>query len=104
MGKTAQNGRQAYGMKLRSLDTAVTMDLPLLMECDDIPNETSEIPTPEVAKSYPHLLRIASSIHEFDVNSKIQLLIGRDLIEAHHIEEQITGPRGQPFAQRHSLG
>nr|XP_034311384.1 uncharacterized protein LOC117684234 [Crassostrea gigas] len=104
MGKTAQNGRQAHGMKIRSLDTAVTMDLPLLMECDDIPNETSEIPTPEVAKSYPHLLRIASSIPEFDVNSKIQLLIGRVLIEAHHIEEQITGPRGEPFAQRLSLG
>lgn len=104
MGKTAQNGRQAHSMKIRSLDTAVTMDLPLLMECDDIPNETSEIPTPEVAKSYPHLLRIASSIPEFDVNSKIQLLIGRDLIEAHHIEEQITGPRGEPFAQRLSLG
>ena len=80
------------------------MDLPLLMEYDDIPNETSEIPTPEVAMSYPYLRTIASSIPEFDTNAEIQLLIGRDLIEAHHIKEQITGPRGQPFAQRIGLG
>ncbi|XP_048737549.2 uncharacterized protein LOC125652183 [Ostrea edulis] len=103
-GKTALNGRQALGLKMRSFDTSVTMELPLLMECDDIPNEMSEIPTPEVANSYPHLRMIAPSIPEFDGNAKIRLLIGRDLIEAHHIKEQITGPRGQPFAQRTGLG
>jgi hypothetical protein len=103
-GKTALNGRQALGLKVRSFDKSVTMNLPLLMECDDIPNETSEIPTPEVAMSYPNLRTIASSIPEFDTNAEIQLLIGRDLIEAHHIEEQITGPRGQLFAQRIGLG
>ena len=45
-----------------------------------------------------------SSNPDFDVNVKIQLLIGRDVIEAHHILEQITGYRGQPFAQRPCLG
>ncbi|XP_056009395.1 uncharacterized protein LOC130051467 [Ostrea edulis] len=80
------------------------MYFPLLMECDDIPNEMSEIPTPEVEMSYPHLRMIAPSIPEFDGNATIPLIIGRDLIEAHHIKEQITGPRGQPFAQRTGLG
>jgi hypothetical protein len=32
------------------------------------------------------------------------LLIGRDLIDAHHVENQITGPQGAPFAQKLSLG
>ena len=32
------------------------------------------------------------------------LKYSRDLIEAHHIKEQITGPRGQPFARRICLG
>jgi hypothetical protein len=30
--------------------------------------------------------------------------IGRDLIDAHHVENQITGPQGAPFAQKLSLG
>jgi hypothetical protein len=74
------------------------------MECDDISNETSEIHTPEVARSYLHLLTIASSIPEFETNAEMQLLIGRDLIEVHHIKEQITGPHGQLFAQKIGLG
>lgn len=49
-------------------------------------------------------MKIASSIPDVDVNAKIQLLIGRDMIEAHHILEQITGHRGQPFAQKRCLG
>lgn len=59
---------------------------------------------PEVYMNYQNLVKIASSFPEFDVNAKIQLLIGRDLIEAHHILKQITGHRGQPFAQRLCLG
>jgi hypothetical protein len=35
---------------------------------------------------------------------EIMLLIGRDLIDAHHVENQITGPQGAPFAQKLSLG
>jgi hypothetical protein len=32
------------------------------------------------------------------------LLIGRYLIDAHHVENKITGPQGAPFAQKLSLG
>ena len=53
-GKTTLNDRHTIRLELPSFEAAVTMDLPLLMECDD-----------------------------FDVNAKIELLIGRDLIEAH---------------------
>ncbi|XP_062607729.1 uncharacterized protein LOC134269543 [Saccostrea cucullata] len=99
-GKTAMYGRNVLGLKVRSIDRTVTLDLPSVLECEDIPNDVSEIPTPEIAKSYTHLSVIASKIPEFDPNSKIHLLIGRDLLEAHHIKEQILGPRGAPFAQR----
>lgn len=46
------------------------MDLPQLIKCDDIFNETSEIFTPDVAESYPHQLRNTFSIPELYANSK----------------------------------
>jgi len=44
-------------------------EFPNLLECNNIPNVRSEIPT-------------------LDIESKISLLIGRDLLEAHHILDQ----------------
>lgn len=103
-GKTAMYGRNVLGLKVRSIDKTVTLDLPSTLECEGIPNDLSEIPTPEIAESYHHLSVITSKIPEFDPDSKVHLLIGRDLLEAHHVEEQILGPRGAPFAQKLVLG
>ena len=63
-----------------------------------------EIPTPEVARSFSHLRHIATELPEYDPNIPIGLLIGRDLLEAHHIEKQIVGPKDSPFAQKIGLG
>lgn len=73
-------------------------------ECNNIPKQYSEIPTPKVARHFPHLAKIANHIPEYEQSIKISLLIGRDIIEAHHVHEQIIGPRGAPFAQKLSLG
>ncbi|CAC5384727.1 unnamed protein product [Mytilus coruscus] len=78
--------------------------LPTVIECNSIANDVSEIPTPEVAKLHLHLNSIADKISPLLPSGKIQLLIGRDLINAHHVQEQITGPKGTPFAQKLSLG
>jgi hypothetical protein len=51
--------------------------MPTLIECDTIPNNRSEIPTPEAARNYPHLTDIADSIPPLDPKSSILLLIGR---------------------------
>ena len=39
-----------------------------------------------------------------DDNVDILLLLGRDVIDAHHVLDQIVGPPGTPFAQRLGLG
>ncbi|XP_062581908.1 uncharacterized protein LOC134243691 [Saccostrea cucullata] len=69
-----------------------------------IPNNRSEIPTPEVAENYPHLKCIADYLPALDSKAKISLLIGRDLISAHYVLDQIIGRPGQPYAQRLKLG
>ena len=103
-GRVTAFGRRATDLWVRSIDGLTNVKLPSVIECDDIPNELSEIPTPNVAKAYKHLHHLADHIPEMNPNCKIQLLIGRDLPEAHHVLEQVTGNRGMPFAQKLSLG
>lgn len=103
-GKTAMYGRNVLGLKVRSIDKTVNLDLPSPFRCEDLPNDLSEIPTPEIAESFPHLSVIAPKIPKFDPDSKVHLLICRNLLEAHYVEEQILGPRGAPFAQKLILG
>ncbi|XP_070196629.1 uncharacterized protein [Littorina saxatilis] len=70
------------------------------VECESIPQDMSEIPTPDVAHSHAHLQPIAASIPPLHPEIKIGLLIGRDLLMAHHVLDQILGAPSAPFAQR----
>ncbi|XP_060074446.1 uncharacterized protein LOC132554162 [Ylistrum balloti] len=97
-------GRRAYGFLIRSIDGKTAIELPPLTECEQIPDVRDEIPTPDIARRYKHLQDIAENIPEADNTIPILLLIGRDLIEAHHVQDQRIGPRGSPYAQRLSLG
>ncbi|XP_071149163.1 uncharacterized protein [Mytilus edulis] len=76
----------------------------MTLECDHIPNNRDEIPTPEVTIHHPHLKELRGSILPLDENCQILLLIGRDLIEAHHVLDQRIGPPRTPYAQQLKLG
>ncbi|XP_055998870.1 uncharacterized protein LOC130047575 [Ostrea edulis] len=103
-GSVPTKGRRATGLVVQSLDGSTNLKLPTLIECNNIPNVRSEIPTPDVARSYPHLQDIAKYIPNLDDGSDTLLLIGRDLMEAHHVLDQRLGPRTTPYAQRLRLG
>ncbi|XP_063397214.1 uncharacterized protein LOC134681506 [Mytilus trossulus] len=103
-GKVNITGKKISNLIVESLDANVALDLPPLIECDGIPNIRSEIPTPEIAAYYNHLWDIASNIPQIDENCEILLLLGRDIIEAHHVMDQRIGPRGSPYAQKLPLG
>lgn len=103
-GHIRTSGRRARGYVVESMDGVNRLHIPTLIECDQIPNVRGEIATPEVAKSYPHLKDIAKLLPPMDKHAEILLLIGRDVPEAHHVLEQITGPHNSPFAQRLNLG
>ena len=98
-GSIPSHGRRASGLVVESIDGTTSLKLPAVIECDDIPDVRAEIPTPVVALSYPHLRTIAQHLHTLDEEANISLLIGRDLLEAHHVLEQCLGPRGTPYAQ-----
>lgn len=95
-------GRQAHGLVIESWDSTQTLNLPVVTECDSIPCNRDEIGTPEIALHYPHLADIASEIPPLN-DAPILLLLGRDLVEAHHVIDQRVG-KSSPYAQKLPLG
>ncbi|KAL5021845.1 hypothetical protein ScPMuIL_001000 [Solemya velum] len=97
-------GRQASGFVIQSLDGSCTLESPCLIECNDLPSNRSEIPSPTVAENYSHLADIAPQIPTIDDGVEIELLLGRDLVCAHHVLEQRISGDMLPFGQRLPLG
>ena len=104
-GKTVLIGRRLSGLSIESLDGRIKMDLPTIIECNAIPNNREEIPTPDIAMFHEHLQLICTELQPLDENADILLLIGRDLLLAHHVLDQIVGPTNTaPYAQKVPLG
>lgn len=58
----------------------------MVTECNDIPDDRSEIPTSDVIRHQPYLRDLP--IRALNPNTQILLLTGRDSAEAHHIKDQ----------------
>lgn len=96
-------GRRVTGLIVKSVHGR-TARLPTLIECDGVPGDKEEIPTPDIALQYPHLQDIADEIPPFDSQAEVQLLIGRDAPELLKVRAFKNGPKGTPWAQKLSLG
>lgn len=103
-GMVQTAGRRANGFTVESVDGETNIPLPTLIECNEIPNNRSEIPTPEAAYHHHHLRQIANKIPPLDPDADILLLLGRDIIKAHKVRKQHNGPHDAPFAQKLDLG
>ena len=103
-GLSEVTGRRANGFVVESTDGKTSLALPTLIECDQLPDNRSEIPTPAAVKNHPHLKSLTSKIPPLDPKAKILLLLGRDIIQVHKVLEQRNGPPHAPFAQRLALG
>nr|XP_024655484.1 uncharacterized protein LOC101465727 [Maylandia zebra] len=97
-------GRRATGYVAAALDGSVHIPLPSLIECKNIPNDKDEIPTPSAARHHSHLKSVAHLIPALDSNAPILMLLGRDVIRAHKVRKQISGPNNAPYAQKLDLG
>jgi hypothetical protein len=95
-GSIVVNGCRASNIEVQSLDGSCTYNLPTLIEC----NNKNEICTPANARQNTFLIKYKM----FDAQSEIMLLLGRDVIEAHNVFDQVLRPPGTPFAQRIGLG
>ena len=101
--KEVKYGRRAANVSVQS-PKGTASDLPTLIECDSIPQGKREIPTPEMARKFPHLQEIANEIPPFDGNADIHLLIGRDALELLKVREFRNRPEEAPWTQRLTLG
>ena len=102
-GVKTMSSRIAKNLIVASMDGSTEHLMPPIVECDEIPNNRNEIATPAVARKFLHLSEIACHIPELDPQAKILLLIGRDLIVAHHVLDQRIS-HDAPYAQKLSLG
>lgn len=103
-GITETAGRRASGFMVESADGQLHLSLPTLIECNLIPNNRDEIPTPEAAQSHKHLRCIADRIPPLDASAEILLLLGRDIIRVHKVRSQRNGRHNEPYAQQVDLG
>lgn len=104
-GWSENQGRRSKDYCIQALDGSPPIELPPLLECDQIPNQRDEIPTPDVTKHYDHLEDLYDLIPTIKPNVEILLLIGRDVPSVHHVLDQRLGvTRDDPFAQKLRLG
>ena len=95
--RESKYGCRASGLFAKNLK-GIDFKLPTLVECDNIPSDKGEIPTPEKVKAFAHLRDIAKEIPPMDEQAEIQLLIGRDAPELMKIRAFRNGPKGTPWA------
>lgn len=98
------SGKRAQGFIVESLDGKTSIPLPTLTECNQLPNNREEIPTPEAAYHHSHMRAIANELPALDDNADILLLLGRDILQVHKVREQFNGPYDAPYAQKLDLG
>ncbi|XP_035995613.1 uncharacterized protein LOC110368714 isoform X1 [Fundulus heteroclitus] len=103
-GLTEMCGRKAVGFQIEPVGGGPCLDLPPLIECDEIVFNRNEIPTPEVALAHAHLKHLAPLIPKYDPDAEIAVLLGRDIIQVHKARKQVNGPPSAPFAQCLDLG
>ncbi|XP_033761542.1 uncharacterized protein LOC117343309 [Pecten maximus] len=101
-GSFGMSGRKAFGYTVESMNNTYRRQLPALLECTDIPEDRSEIATPEVIQHLDHLKDVP--ILPYRADCSIGLLLGRDIPDVHQVYKQITGPKNSPFAQKLGLG
>lgn len=101
--KEIRFGRRVPGLKITSMK-GVSLNLPTMVECDNIPKDKREIPSPELAKRFDHLRDIAGEIPSLDAEAEVQLLIGRNAPELLKVRAFRNGPKGEPWAHKLSIG
>lgn len=81
-----QSGQDhAPELSSRSEREGSQIPLPILIECDMLPDDMLEIPMPEIANHYKHLKRVVGRIPALDPSAAILILLCRDIPQAHKV-------------------
>ncbi|KAM3859244.1 synaptonemal complex protein 3-like [Diretmus argenteus] len=65
-----------------------------------MPDDRSEIPTPEITQYYPHLAPVANKIPPADSSAPILLLLERDILSVHKVRDQYETPVVDKLAKK----
>lgn len=91
VGTIEMTVRKAVGFLLfqeeAAIDGKMCLDLPPLIECNEMTSNRTEIPSPEIALSHAHLRPVAPLISELDPKAQILILLGRDIIRVHKVRQ-----------------
>ena len=73
-GVVTNSERRASGYQVQSLDGSISLSLPTLIECNQIPENREEIPTPNAARYHSHLkdLAITADIEQMFYGFKVR--------------------------------
>lgn len=88
-GQVRLPARRAKNICIRPCDGGETFNLPPVTECNNKPNDLSEIPTPQIDRCHQHLRHVACHIPELDQSAEISLFVGKDISEVHHVKRQV---------------
>ena len=83
---------------------ATSICLPGAYSREDIPAKRGQIPRPETARKWPHLLRIADQLMPYREDVEVGLLIGANCVRAIKPTEVIPGKEDDPYAKKTALG
>ena len=99
-GREETFGRRANGFMVSHINKEEGIPLPTLVECDQIPDEREEVPSPEAAYQHPHLRHLVNEIPAMGMNSEIFILLESDILRVHKVHKQCNGPDNASYAQR----
>ena len=92
------------GLTVQSLNEATSIRLPGAYSREDIPAKRGQIPRPETARNWPHLVPIAEQLMPYREDIEVGLLIGANCTRAIKPTEVIPGREDDPYAKKTALG
>ncbi|XP_032425349.1 uncharacterized protein LOC116724101 isoform X1 [Xiphophorus hellerii] len=101
--KTTVPCTKLEALQIRGLFSKKKLTVPVAYTRDFIPANRSHIPTPDTARSWPHLEHLTEHIAP-PLDCDIGLLLGYNCTQALMPREVICGEENQPYAQKTDLG
>ncbi|KAK6195425.1 hypothetical protein SNE40_000861 [Patella caerulea] len=104
LGKEVIPTQKINGLVVERYDGELKIELPTAYSRESIPSRRNQIPTKEIAESWPHLRRIRNKLYPYHEDIEIGLLIGCNCPKAIKPREVIGGKEDDPYAVRTALG
>lgn len=102
--QSESSGSLVYEFVDESIGMRVSLPPSMLLECNQITNNSSVIPTPNSAHLQTHLKHLADIMYPLDPNADIVYFLGSGVIRIHKVQEQIRCSDNDPFTQKLDLG